>query len=243
MLAHDWEVRDCRDEGIDVMPGRNFLEITNKDGKVTGVRTVNVNFRGFVDGKIDLDVIPGTETVVPCDIVIYAISQRPDLALLKDRFETARGRVAVDKNTLATNVPGIFAGGDAVTGTTWVVEAIDAGHKAAKAIAAYLKDETAKAWPPAVPVIERLPEATIAPEQKEQLIEISSQASRYEPPKREPSERKHDFNEVEAALSEEDVIEAAKRCLECGICSECNQCVYACRAGAINHDDRDEVVD
>ena len=53
MLAHDWEVRDCRDEGIDVMPGRNFLEITNKDGKVTGVRTVNVNFRGFVDGKID----------------------------------------------------------------------------------------------------------------------------------------------------------------------------------------------
>ena len=48
---------------------------------------------------------------------------------------------------------------------------------------------------------------------------------------------------MEAALSEEDVVEAAKRCLECGICSECNQCVYACRAGAINHDDRDEVVD
>ncbi len=243
MLAHDWEVRDCRDEGIEVMPGRNFLEITNKDGKVTGVRTVNVNFRGFVDGKLDLDVIPGTETVIPCDIVIYAISQRPDLALLKDKVETARGRVAVDKTTLATNVPGIFAGGDAVTGTTWVVEAIDAGHKAARAIAAYLKDETAKAWPPAVPVLERLPEATIAPEQKEQLIEISSQASRFEPPKREPSERKHDFSEVEAALSEEEVIEAAKRCLECGVCSECNQCVYACRAGAVNHEDRDQVVD
>jgi len=45
----------------------------------------------------------------------------------------------VDKNTLATNVPGIFAGGDVVTGTTWVVEAIDAGHKAARSIAAYLK--------------------------------------------------------------------------------------------------------
>jgi len=243
MLAHDWEVRDCRDEGIEVMPGRNFLAITNENGKVTGVRTVNVNFRGFVDGKIDLDVIPGTETVVPCDIVVYAISQRPDLALLKDKVETARGRVVVDKNTLATNAPGIFAGGDAVTGTTWVVETIDAGHKAAKAIAAYLNDETAKAWPPVIPVLERLPEATIAPEQKEQLIEISSQASRFEPPKREASERKHDFSEVEAALSEEDVIEAAARCLECGICSECNQCVYACRAGAVNHDDRDQVVD
>jgi heterodisulfide reductase subunit A-like polyferredoxin len=243
MLAHDWEVRDCRDEGIEVMPGRNFLEITNKDGKVTGVRTVNVNFRGFVDGKIDMDVIAGTETVVPCDIVIYAISQRPDLALLKDKVETARGRVAVDKNTLATSVPGIFAGGDAVTGTTWVVEAIDAGHKAARAIEAYLKDEEAKAWPPAVPVVEKLPEAKIDSGQKEQLMEASSQASRFEPSKRDATERKHDFKEVEAAFSEEEVIEAAKRCLECGICSECNQCVYACRAGAVNHDDRDQVVD
>jgi heterodisulfide reductase subunit A-like polyferredoxin len=243
MLAHDWEVRDCRDEGIDVMPGRNFLEITNKDGRVTGVRTVNVNFRGFVEGKIDLDVIPGTETVVPCDIVIYAISQRPDLTFLKDKVETARGRVAVDKGTLATNVPGIFAGGDVVTGTTWVVEAIDAGHKAAKAIEAYLKDEAAKAWPPAVTVLARVPEAKIAPEQKEQLLEVFSQASRFEPSKRNADARKHDFSEVEAALSEEEVVEAAKRCLECGICSECNQCVYACRAGAVNHDDRDEVVD
>jgi NADPH-dependent glutamate synthase beta subunit-like oxidoreductase/NAD-dependent dihydropyrimidine dehydrogenase PreA subunit len=172
MLAHDWEVRDCRDEGIDVMPGRNFLEITNKDGKVTGVKTVNVNFRGFVDGKLDLDVVPNTETVIPCDIVIYAISQRPDLTLLKDKVGTARSRVVVDKNTLATNVPGIFAGGDAVTGTTWVVDAIDAGHKAAKAIAAYLKDEAATAWPPVVTVLGRLPEAKIAPEQKEQLLEV-----------------------------------------------------------------------
>ena len=243
MLAHDWEVRDCRDEGIEVMPGRNFLEITNKDGKVTGVRTVNVNFRGFVEGKLDLDVIPGTETVIPCDIVIYAISQRPDLALLKDKVETARGRVAVDKNTLATNVPGIFAGGDAVTGTTWVVEAIDAGHKAARAIEAYLKDETASAWPPAVQVVERLPEAKIDEEQKAELIEGYSQASRFEPSKRNAAERKHDFGEVEAALGEDEVVEAAKRCLECGICSECLQCVYACRAGAISHDDRDQVLD
>ncbi len=243
MLAHDWEVRDCRDEGIDVMPGRNFLEITNKDGKVTGVRTVNVDFRGFVDGKLDMDVKQGTETVVPCDMVIYAISQRPDVSFLQNKVETARGRVAVDKNTLATNVPGIFAGGDVVTGTTWVVEAIDAGHKAAKAIEAYLAGEAANAWPPAVPVLERLPEATLDVEQKEQLIEITSPADRFEPSKRNPGERKHDFNEVEAALSEDDVVEAAKRCLECGVCSECNQCVYACRVGAVNHDDRDKIED
>ena len=132
MLAHDWEVRDGRDEGIDVMPGRNFLEITNKNGKVTGVRTVNVNFRGFVDGKIDMDVIAGDGN--RCSLRHRHLRHQPETGpctLLKDKVETARGRVAVDKNTLATNVPGIFAGGDAVTGTTLVVDAIDAGHKAA----------------------------------------------------------------------------------------------------------------
>ncbi len=92
MLAHDWEVRDCRDEGIDVMPGRNFLEITNKDGKVTGVRTVNVNFRGFVDGKIDMDVDPGNGD---CRSLRYRyLCHQPEarLTLLKDKVETARGR-------------------------------------------------------------------------------------------------------------------------------------------------------
>jgi heterodisulfide reductase subunit A-like polyferredoxin len=243
MLAHDWEVRDARDEGIEVMPGRNFLEITNQNGKVTGVKTVNVNFRGFVDGKIDMDVLPNTETIVPCDIVIYAISQRPDLALLKDKVKTERGRVAVDKVSMATNVPGIFAGGDAVTGTTFVVDAIDAGHRAAKGIIAYLKESESKAWPPVVPVIDRLPEAKIEEDLKEQMLEHASEARRFEPPKRNAAERKRDFEEVEAALTEDQVIEAAKRCLECGICSECNQCVYACRAGAVNHDDRDEVTE
>lgn len=244
MPAHDWEVRDARDEGIEVYAGRTFKEITSTSGKVAGVRTVNVDFRGFVDGRPDFDEIAGTETVVPCDIVIFAVGQKPDLTALNDKVETVRGRtVAVDKNTLATSVPGIFAGGDIVTGTTFVVDAIEAGHRAARAIAAYLKDEATKAWPPVVPVLERLPEAHIEEEQKEQLLEQASATPRLEPPKRNAAERKRDFEEVEAALTEEEVVEAAKRCLECGICSECNQCAYACRAGAINHNDRDELVE
>ncbi len=244
MPAHDWEVRDAEEEGIELFPGRTFKEITGKDGRVTGVRTVKVNFRGFVDGQPDFDEIPGTEEIIPCDIVIFAIGQRPDLALLKNKIETVRGRtIAVDDRTLATNVPGIFAGGDAVTGTTFVVDAIAAGHKAARAIDAYLRDEANRVWPPVVEVVERLPEAKLTPELREELMQTSSQAPRFEPPKRSAQERKRDFLEVEAALTEEEVVEAAKRCLECGICSECLQCVYACRAGAINHDDRDKVME
>ncbi|MDI6725330.1 MAG: FAD-dependent oxidoreductase [Smithellaceae bacterium] len=246
MPAHDWEVRDAEDEGIDVYPSRTFKEVTSQDGHVTGVRTVDVNFRGFIDGRPDFDEIPGTETVIPCDLVIFAIGQKPDLTLLNNKVETVRGRtVAVDKDTLATSVPGIFAGGDVVTGTTFVVDAIAAGHKAASSIEAYLKqeDKETRIWPPVLESFEKLPEAKLAPDQAKQLMEAASQAPRFVPEKREAQERKRDFSEVEASLTEEEVIEAAKRCLECGICSECLQCVFACLAGAINHDDREKIVD
>jgi ferredoxin len=245
MPAHDWEVRDAQDESIEVYPGKTFKEVTNKDGHITGVRTVDVNFRGFIDGRPDFDEIPGTETVIPCDVVIFAIGQRPDLTLLSNKVETVRGRtVAVDKDTLATNVPGIFAGGDVVTGTTFVVDAIAAGHKAVRSIDAYLKgDGETREWPPVLESVEKLQEAKLDPTEAKRLMEVKSQAPRPVPKKREAGERKGDFSEVEATLTEEEVIEAAKRCLECGICSECLQCVFACRAGAINHDDREKMVD
>jgi NADPH-dependent glutamate synthase beta subunit-like oxidoreductase len=78
MPAHDWEVRDASEEGIEVMPGRTFKEVTRENGHVTGVRTVNVNFRGFIEGRPDFDEIPDTESMIPCDVVIFAIGQKPD---------------------------------------------------------------------------------------------------------------------------------------------------------------------
>ena len=80
MPAHDWEVRDASEEGIEVMPGRTFKEVTRENGHVTGVRTANVNFRGFIEGRPDFDEIPDTESVIPCDVVIFAIGQKPDLS-------------------------------------------------------------------------------------------------------------------------------------------------------------------
>ncbi len=258
MPAHDWEVRDASDEGIEVYPSRTFLEIANEDGRVTGVRMQQVDFRGFVEGRPDFDKIPNTEQVVPCDVVIFAIGQKPDLAALNGKVETVRGRtVAIDQETLATNVPGIFAGGDAVTGTSFVVDAIAAGHKAARSIDAWLRQQQANAaqavepsqglevviWPPSIEALGRLPEAALAEVQARAIAAVKSKAPRVTPSKRPAAERKSDFCEVEAVITEAQAIEEAKRCLECGICSECLQCVYACRAGAINHDDREQIVE
>jgi len=242
MPAHDWEVRDAQDEGIELYPSRTFKEVTAEDGRVTGVRTVSVNFRGFVDGRPDFDEIPGTEEIIPADMVIFAIGQRPEIECLKGAVETVRGRFPkVDPETLATSLPGVFAGGDAVTGTTFVVNAIEAGHRAARAIDQYLRQKfatTPSVWPVAVPAAPRPPVV------QERTPEKGGPRAlpRVEMKPRPPLERKRDFAEVYAGLTEEDARLEAGRCLSCGICSECLQCVYACRAAAIDHNMLSETI-
>ena len=242
MPAHAWEVRDAEEEGIAVYPARTFKEVTNQSGQVTGVRTVDVNFRGFIEGRPDFDEFPETEQVIPADVVIFAIGQRPESSCLKQVKVLRGGRVAVDAETLATDVAGVFAGGDAVTGTTFIVDAIAAGHRAATSISASLRDEA----PPIVGSAgSKKPVARMeAYEAMERLaLGAASPVARQETVKRPAEQRVRDFLEVYAGLSEAEAREEAGRCLRCGVCSECNQCVYACRAGAILHDAVEELVE
>jgi NADPH-dependent glutamate synthase beta subunit-like oxidoreductase len=83
MPAHEWEVREAVEEGIQIFPSRTFKEIVSEDGRVSGVRTVNVNFRGFIDGRPDFDEFPETETVLQADVVIFAVGQRPQSDCLR----------------------------------------------------------------------------------------------------------------------------------------------------------------
>jgi len=232
MPAHEWEIGDAQEEGIELFPSRTFKEIVGEDGRVTGVRCVEVDFRGFVDGRPDFDEFPETEHVIPADVVIFAIGQRPDVSCLGDEVEKVRGRfVAVDEETLSTNVPGLFAGGDAVTGTAFIVDAIAAGHKAARSIDRYLRGEPlamAEQRPPVVELTEQEAKAKVARGE-------ASDAPRHDMPKLPAAERTRDFREVYRGLTEEEARAEAARCLACGICSECLQCVFACQANAIDH--------
>jgi len=237
MPAHAWEIHDAEEEGIEVFPARTFKEVTNLDGHVTGVRTVNVNFRGFIEGRPDFDEYPETETVIPADVVIFAIGQRPESDCMKQVDRLRGGRVIINKETLATNVPGIYAGGDVVTGTTFIVDAIAAGHLAAQSITAYLGGPD-----------ERAPyKANVAKySQDEVAIKLASGqvlvVPRAEMSKRPAAERKVDFQEMFFGLSEDQARAEAARCLRCGICSECNQCVYVCRAEAIVHEQTEQLI-
>ncbi len=243
MPAHDWEIEDAEEEGIEVFPSRTFREIVVDGGRVTGVRCVRVDFRGFIDGRPDFDEIPETEEVLPADLVIFAIGQRPELGGVPEGISMFRGRfLDADRETTATNIPGVFAAGDVVTGTSFIVDAIAAGHKAARSIHSYLSTGEPSTWMSANPsqtVVE------LSPGEAKAKLAVGSAISpgpRSELPKLSAAERKTNFVEVYGGLAEAEAVAEAQRCLICGVCSECNQCFYACKAEAIDHYQKDELV-
>ncbi len=241
MPAHDWEIRDAEEEGIELFPGRTFKEITSEKGSVTGVRTVKVDFRGFIEGHPDFDELLDTEEVILADIVIFAIGQRPESSWLNQVNLGGNGRILVDPDTLATDVPGIFAGGDAVTGTAFIVDAIAAGRRAARSIAAYLNGE-ASPMPEKVASSKKVAELNSQEVSQRVLDGSTSAAPRTEIARLPAEERKAGFVEMFRGLSAEQACAEAARCLHCGVCSECNQCVYACQAKAILHDDTERLL-
>lgn len=239
MPAHAWEIQEAVEEGIQVFPARTFKEITDENGRVTGVRTVNVNFRGFIDGRPDFDEFPETEAILLADVVIFAVGQRPESDCLNQVRRLRGGRIEVQEGTQATNVAGIFAGGDAVTGAGTIVDAIAAGHRAARSISDYLLGMSRPAENPDQPVAKW---SALSPYKQAGLLRnlvsgVTNPMPRTEVPRRSSAERMRDFDEMYQVFSESQARLEASRCLRCGICSECNQCVYACRAGAILHAD------
>ena len=117
------------------------LELVGENGRITGVKMIK-NRLGEPDASGRRSPIPieGSEYIVPADTVIPAVSQSADLGFLpvESSFEVARGRVKVDPATYATNVRGVWACGDFVTGPTTMIESAGHAKKCAYAIDRYL---------------------------------------------------------------------------------------------------------
>lgn len=238
MPAFPDEIEYAEEEGVILHPGRAFQRITDDGtGHAASVECLTVKSMEFdSEGRLTTETILGTEHLIPADTVIFSIGQAAGLALIPQDAgigTTWRGTIAVNPNTLAATRPGVFAGGDSVTGTAFVIEAVAAGHRAAASIDRYLRgDELEPKLKRELPVI-RLSRAEI--ERKLALGEVSRQP-RVVVPTLSPEERKQGFVEVEQGYTEELARAEAARCLQCGLCSECLSCLYACKAGAIDHD-------
>ncbi len=237
MPAHAYEIQEAEEEGITIYNSRSFKRILDGNGHVSGVEAVNVTFMEFdSEGRLNLQTENGSEHILPCEVVIFAIGQRAGLAFLPEStgVGTTRGAtVAVNPNTFAATRPGVFAAGDATSGTAFVVEAVAAGHKVADSIHKYLRGEELEPKPkPELPVVkltkdevnERMVrgEVHITPRVKMQALEAQARA--------------RSFDEVSLGYTDEEAQAEAARCLACGICSECLSCWYKCGVGAIDHD-------
>ncbi|MFQ6091041.1 MAG: FAD-dependent oxidoreductase, partial [Candidatus Bipolaricaulia bacterium] len=243
MPAHPWEIEAAEAEGVTIHDGRSFKRILDDGrGRVAGVECLRVTFMEFdAEGRLTLETEPGSEHVIPCDIVIFSIGQRAGLAFIPESAgvgTTEQGMIAVNPNTLAATRPGVFAAGDATTGTAFVIEAVANGHRVAESIHRYLRGEELEPPPkPELPVVQLTQEEL---QERVQRGELRSKP-RVPMPLLPVGQRVQGFAEVEQGYSEEEAREEAARCLQCGICSECLSCVYTCKAEAINHDELEQI--
>ncbi|MGA1841036.1 MAG: FAD-dependent oxidoreductase [bacterium] len=237
MPAYEWEIEAAEKEGIKIHYLASPVRILGSNGKVTGVECVNMRL-GEPDSSGRRRPIPveGSEFTIEADTVIRSISQALSLNFLgkKHGFEvSSRGSFVVDEETMATNKPGIFAGGDAVTGPRTAIEAIAAGKKAAISIDRYIRGRDLKEGRAA----EMTPVDTSQPAKLSKGMEGVERQKTNEIPSRK---RLAGFREIDLGFDEETAIKESERCLNCGGCSECMVCETACEAGAINHKQKEE---
>jgi heterodisulfide reductase subunit A-like polyferredoxin len=238
MLADEHEIIEAEEEGIRVFPGRAFNQIIHSNGHISGVEAVDVKFMQFeTDGSLTLDTEPNSEHILDGDQVIFAIGQAAGLAFIPEDSQvgtTRSGTVAVNPNTFSTSRSGVFAAGDATTGTAFVIEAVAAGHQAAENIRKHLQGEELEIRDqPQLPVVKmsptkvslRMAKGEIKPNPRVRMNTLQI------------NRRRQTFDEVNLGYTPEQAQAEAARCLQCGVCSECLSCYYKCAAGAINHDE------
>jgi heterodisulfide reductase subunit A-like polyferredoxin len=232
MPASPEEIEEAEDEGIRFEFQVAPVRILGKDGKVTGVECIRMELgEPDASGRRRPVPIKGSEFVVECNAIVPAIGQVSDLNFIpKDSGISINkwDNFDVDPVTYETTLKGVFAGGDAVTGPSTVIKAIAAGKEAARSIERYFRGEDLKTG--------REKDWTKGLVDQADLRDVEK-ASRVKYPHADPAIRKANWKEVGLGFSEEEAVKEALRCLSCGICSECYQCVEACIAGAINHDD------
>ena len=224
------ELEQVEEEGIKIYYLTQPIRVLSRDGiRVSGVRCIRNRLGDFEkDGRRRPIPIEGTEFEIDIDLLIPAVSQSPDISFLPEEIglEISKwDRLSVNPETFETNVHGIFAGGDFVTGPRDVIRVIADGRKAALSIHTYLSGEEFEKKPAhftAVSEVKIDPDLEKIPRQKIDTIPIR--------------ERKSVDKEVELGFSNEVAVKEAIRCLQCHIftifdrtkCILCGGCVDIC---------------
>ncbi|MDZ7830865.1 MAG: RnfABCDGE type electron transport complex subunit B [Desulfobacterales bacterium] len=217
MPANEVEIVAAEEEGIEFV----FLASPNRvvgdddEERVTGLEYLKMELgEPDASGRRRPVAIEGSETVLDVDMIITAIGQSPSAEFrgkgdrLDDISWTRWNTFEVDPATHQTNVPYIFAAGDAATGPALVVDAIGGGRKAARSIDLFLRGK------PVAPQ----PKAILNKHIQETLFDSVpgvEKSKRVEMQELPVAERIKTFEEVDLVISEANALSEAGRCLNC----------------------------
>jgi heterodisulfide reductase subunit A2 len=237
MPAHDFEVRSALDEGVVLHELEAPVRFLGKDGRLAAVEWQAMRL-GEPDagGRRRPVPVAGSERSRQADVVVLAIGLSPSTRPFAAELSlNPNGTIRADRETLATSRPGVFGGGDAVTGPSMIVEAIAQGKRASFYIDRHLQGRSLEGitFDARLPVVEG---GSVLARAGVPLSLRSAVALRELP----AAARARSLEEIEQTMSEEEARYSAGRCLDCGVCSECHECVAACPAHAIRLDAREE---
>lgn len=228
MPASEFEIEETEQEGIAIQHRLGPKRILGET-HVEGLETLDVSSVFDPDGRFNPQFIEETKKSIPCDSVILAIGQAPDLSWLQpeDRLEVSpRGTLAVNPETLATSAPAVYAGGDVAFGPRNLIDAIGDGRRAAASIHRALNGEGAvpgrvRRLLPLTPISRPVLEYDAVPR-----VDVPSVAT----------ERRIGVPEIELGYTEEQARLESARCLRCfdnieldvDLCILCGGCVDIC---------------
>lgn len=210
MLAQACEIEEAEEEGLIIHPSLGPKQILTKNGKVAGLETIVCTSVREADGTFAPKYAESPTPTIEADTIVVAIGQKPEAAAFKEVDKDLAETITVDGFTLKTNIEGVFAGGDVVSGPSDVIGAIAAGKEAAISIERYLSGMDLK-----------------------EGRSIKFRLLNGAPLEAASVKRVVDIPDEKAAIAE------ATRCLNCGTCGEALEkgfqtaCVSACPAHCI----------
>ncbi len=229
MPAWPWEQEEARDEGVQIIHRRGPVEVVVSGEKISAVKARKVTQVFNADGQFSPEYDDSDVIDIPCDTVVFAIGQMPDMGFLEGSgLElTDRGRLTFNPATYETNVPGVFACGEIVTPPGSVVEAGQSGKTVAKAIDMYLSGKPIEIPEEKVDLICEIPAEVAEKVIKTERVAIPTDSA---------EQRAKNFEEFEHTLDADVVVREARRCMSCGggvevivdKCAACLTCLRVC---------------
>ncbi|MBI5637828.1 MAG: FAD-dependent oxidoreductase [Nitrospinae bacterium] len=230
--VNEKEITEAEDEGVEFRYMEAPLEIVSNDGvNVSGIKLIKSEM-GEPDssGRRKPVPVPGSEFILECDYVMPAVSQSPDMSFISQKSGlrlTSWGTLDVNQR-FETNLPGIFATGDYITGTRDVINVVADGHRTAISIDSYLRGTRGE--------YSRSEDLRLKEDQTPVKLAAYDNIARHHAENIPLNLRLNTFEEVERTLTKEEAMLEAARCFQCShtwrynsdTCILCNNCVDVC---------------